>query len=404
MDEDQNFDQEYQLSDAEAQMMDVSDEEFAALEQQMFGDSPSDGGEAPSTEESTEEDDDTQDTDEAEETDDEPEDDADGESGEAGSEDDADESDDAADAGADGSEETDVDEEDSEGEEDDKPADEPDYKATHEALFQPFKANGKEIQIDSVEDARQLMQMGANYSKKMAALKPNLKTMKLLERSGLLSDEKINYLIDLHSGKEEAIKKLVKDSGIDPLDMNLEEGNEYRPSARNVDDRELALDDVLDSLEGSEHRQRILHEVRTEWDAPSKEIVGNHPGVLSIINDHMASGIYDRIVSEVEKQQMLGRMTGKPFLEAYREVGDAMHEAGAFNDTAQSPEGNAAAKPPVTPPKPDPAKAKEEAKRKSKKRAAGSTRKAPSKSGPPADFNPLALADDELDKLMTKYI
>ena len=37
-------------------------------------------------------------------------------------------------------------------------------------LFAPFKANGKDIKVDSVEEAIALMQMGANYSKKMAGL------------------------------------------------------------------------------------------------------------------------------------------------------------------------------------------------------------------------------------------
>ena len=35
------------------------------------------------------------------------------------------------------------------------------------ALFSPFKANGREMQVSSVEDIRTLMQMGANYNKKM---------------------------------------------------------------------------------------------------------------------------------------------------------------------------------------------------------------------------------------------
>ena len=42
-----------------------------------------------------------------------------------------------------------------------------DYKALYEQVTAPFKANGKTISIQSVEEATQLMQMGANYTKKM---------------------------------------------------------------------------------------------------------------------------------------------------------------------------------------------------------------------------------------------
>ena len=61
-----------------------------------------------------------------------------------------------------------------------------DYKAEYERLTQSFKANGKEIAVANVDEAISLMQMGANYNKKMAALKPNLKLLKLLENNKLL--------------------------------------------------------------------------------------------------------------------------------------------------------------------------------------------------------------------------
>jgi len=81
----------------------------------------------------------------------------------------------------------------------------------------PFRANGKDMQIDSVEDVRKLMQMGANYNKKMAAIKPNLKFIKMLENNDLLNEESISYLIDLQKKDPAAIKKLLKDSGTNPL-------------------------------------------------------------------------------------------------------------------------------------------------------------------------------------------
>ena len=67
-----------------------------------------------------------------------------------------------------------------------------DYKAELGRVLSPIKANGREIQVSSVDDAIQLMQMGANYHKKMAALKPNLAVLKMLEQHGLLDQEKLS--------------------------------------------------------------------------------------------------------------------------------------------------------------------------------------------------------------------
>ena len=57
-----------------------------------------------------------------------------------------------------------------------------DYEAEYKKLMTPFKANGVDMQIQSIDDAIQLMQMGAGFHKKMSALKPAMRQMKLLEK------------------------------------------------------------------------------------------------------------------------------------------------------------------------------------------------------------------------------
>lgn len=276
-----------------------------------------------------------------------------------------------------------------------------DYAAAGKELFAPFKANGKEIKVDSVEDARQLMQMGANYSKKMTALKPNLKHMKLLEDNKLLSDDKINYLIDIASGKPEAIKKLLRETKVDPMDLDLEEADTYQPSKRTVDDQRLQLDEVLENLQSSQHYDRLINTVGNDWDEDSKRAISKAPKVLEVLDSHMATGIYDSILGEVERERMLGRLDGMATLDAYRTVGDRMQAEGKFNHLGGNPGAQQAAK------RSEQERAKkdrEEQSRKSKKRAAASTRKAPSQSRPAADFNPLDMSDEEYEKLSSKYV
>lgn len=289
--------------------------------------------------------------------------------------------------------------EDGEKDASEKDADEVDYKAVYDRIFAPFKANGKEIKIDSVDDAVQLMQMGANYNKKMAALKPNLKTLKLLENNKLLDPEKLSYLIDLDQKNPEAIRKLIKDSGIDPLDIDTEKESEYTPKTHTVDDREIELDSVLDEIQDSPQYSRVVRTVNTEWDADSKQAVYSEPQLLKVINDHMASGVYDRISTELEKERTLGRLNGVSFIQAYKQVGDALNAKGAFNDLFQqeAPEKPAPKEKIVT--------GRQKAvdpKRKSKKRAAGSPRKAPADGKPDPDFNPLGMSDAEFAKLINE--
>jgi hypothetical protein len=276
-----------------------------------------------------------------------------------------------------------------------------DYKAEYERLLAPFRANGREIKVNSVDDAIALMQMGANYNKKMAALKPNLKLMKLLENNNLLSEEKIGFLIDLDKKNPEAINKLIKDSGIDPMDLDADKASEYKRTTYTVDDKEIELDSVLDELQGSPSYNQTLDIVANKWDAASKRVIADAPQLLKVINDHVQSGIYEIISKEVDNERLFGRLNGLTDIEAYRRVGDALHASGAFNHLVKgsSPsQRQPAAKTVVAPPKP---KAADDAKLKDKKRAASPTKPAVSNSLP-EDFNPLSLSDEEFGKLVNK--
>lgn len=275
-----------------------------------------------------------------------------------------------------------------------------DYKKEYEKLLAPFVANGKEIKVNSVADAVSLMQMGANYNKKMAALKPNLKLLKLLESNGLLSEERVGFLIDLEKKNPDAINKLIKESGIDPMDLDAEKADDYKPTVRTVDDKELELDAVLEEIQDTPSYSKTIQVVGKEWDAASKQTVANSPSILKIINSHMQSGVYDVIQEEIERERMFGRLQGLSDIEAYRQVGDAIQARNGFahlNVNANGQGQQTSTNPRVVQPKP---KNGNEEKLKEKRRAASTAKPTGSNPKVAGDFNPLALSDEEFSKLV----
>lgn len=288
----------------------------------------------------------------------------------------------------------------------DKPKDEPkdpaekpadvviDYKAEYERLLKPFKANGREVAVASIDDAISLMQMGANYNKKMAGLKPSLKILKLLENNSLLDESKLSFLIDLDKKDPKAINKLVKDSGINPMDLTAEKAGEYEPKTHSVDERELDLDAVLDEIQSTPTYNQTLALVSKKWDGPSKQAVAAQPQLLKVINDHMASGVYELISKEMESERMFGRLDGLSDIEAYRKVGDSIQARGGFNHLGTPQGKSAAAAPEVVTPKPK----VDDSALKDKRRAASAT-PAAAAAAPSKDFNPLSLSDEEFSKL-----
>lgn len=267
-----------------------------------------------------------------------------------------------------------------------------DYKAEYQRLLTPFKANGRDITVTGIDDAIALMQMGANYNKKMAGLKPHLKVVKMLEKNGLLDESKLSYLVDLHGRNPEAIAKLLKDSGIDPLDMDQEKADAYKPVSRAVDDREMELDSVLDDIKSSPAYGRTLSEVSGVWDSASKETVAQNPQLLKVINSHMETGIYDLIQQTVENEKLFGRLQGLSDIEAYRKVGDAIQAKGGFDHLVQGQ--RTPAKPVVAASKP----VVQDDKLRDKKRAAAPVKPAAT-TQVTKEYNPLSLPDAEFEKL-----
>ena len=214
-----------------------------------------------------------------------------------------------------------------------QPAGEVDYKAGYEQIMAPFKANGKTMQVKSVEEAIQLMQMGANYTRKMQELQPHRKTLLMLENNGLLDEGKLSFLIDLDKKNPEAIKKLLQDANINPLDVDMDNESTYQEGNHKVSDEEAQFRLVLDELNSNPVGRETLQTINSTWDQASKEVLWKQPEVMNTINAQRENGVYARITAEIDRRRTLGVIqVGVPFLEAYRVVGDELHKAGAFND------------------------------------------------------------------------
>ena len=269
-----------------------------------------------------------------------------------------------------------------------------DFENFHKTVTAPFKANGKTMQIDSADDAIKLMQMGANYNRKMGALKPQLKVLRMLEQHDLLDESKLSFLIDLNKKDPQAINQLLKDGNIDPMEIDLEAGK-YSRSDYSVPESTVVLDDVVSDLEGSEHFGPTLELVTKQWDQASKQHVAEQPNLLRVIHDHMASGVYDLVSTEVEKERMFGRLTGVNDIEAYRAVGDSMNERGVFDHIFPQEGGK---RPPSKASSQSIKPKAEDQARKEKRRAASPTKRTAKSKSKSDDFSPLAMSDEEYSK------
>ena len=266
------------------------------------------------------------------------------------------------------------------------------YKAFYEKVMAPFKANGKLIELKSPEEAIQLMQMGANFTRKMQDIAPHRKILLMLENNGLLDETKLSYLIDVDKKNPEAIKRLVKESGIDPLDIDTETEPAYTVGNHHaVSDQEANFRSVLDELVSTPTGQETAR-VINGWDQASKNKLWNEPAAMVAINQQRENGIYDLISTEIERQKALGNIpVDTPFIDAYTHVGNMLQQAGALGTPQpQAPIATKVAAPKNRVDNSDKAKAAAPSKSTSKKAA--------------PLVNPLAMSDEEFLKQMANRL
>ena len=259
-----------------------------------------------------------------------------------------------------------------------------------ETLFgQPFKANGKEVKIPSPEDAIRLIQQGLNYNLKMRAIKPIRTLKKTLEQIGIvngddINEEELNFLIELRQGKPEAIKKLMKEKEIDPIDFDLDDqtAEQYRPENYIPDEKALILDEVIDEIKTSPVFEKTVDVLERQFDDQSRQYFMENPEALKYLTQDLETGVFDQIHSIIETERALGRLNGVSDIDAYIAIANSPQ----FTGSDEKAEG-------TTERKPNPAVVK-------KKKAAGPTSKAPAESKVPKDVNPLAMSDEEFEKLI----
>lgn len=211
------------------------------------------------------------------------------------------------------------------------------YKEFYHKIMAPFKADGTMVTPENENDVISLMQKGVNYTKKMQSISAQRKAISALEREGMLTNEQLSYMIDLKNGNPDAIRKLLKDNQdkFDIYDMDLDDVR-YTPNQIPEEDEaytnfNTALEEISSSPEGT----AVIND-SAKWDGQTKSMLYQNPNYLRTMVEQRKSGIYQRILSEIENMEALGRFApNTPFLQKYSDVGNKLIDAGVIQTTSQ---------------------------------------------------------------------
>lgn len=254
------------------------------------------------------------------------------------------------------------------------------YETSYNEIMKPLNVSGKEIEVKSIDDMRNLANMGIDYSRKMRDIKPLRAIGETLTQAGIMKDGQVDEaalmrLVDINNGNPEALAQLMKEKEIDPLDMETEDIT-YAPTQSMATQQNIEIQDVEKELVSRNSVDSVISELEKLDDA-SKQFFNESPSNLLKLDDDIKSGTYQKIMTAVRYEKDMGRLNGMSDMEAYIQM-----VQGGRTTEPQTPA-------PAPTPKPSVAKRK----------AAGITKRAPAKKTVQKDYDYVNMSDEEFEKL-----
>lgn len=232
------------------------------------------------------------------------------------------------------------------------------YKDLYDRVTAPFKASGREFQVHNADEIISLMQKGVDYTKKLQALKPKLMEMRTLDDQGMLGD-RLNFAIDLFNGNPQALAKLIKEKNIDVNTLVPQQNEfgeevapkEYVPTDYKIDPSRYEFLNAIDQLKEKGTFNKVSDALE-KLDAASKAEFTKSPQNLMIMDSLVESGKFDMVYSELERARIVNNpaIAGMNDFQALDVIGQAMYNAGMFNQPAQQPQQSVENQPQYAPP------------------------------------------------------
>ena len=218
--------------------------------------------------------------------------------------------------------EAEEDSEEEETEEQPKTEEEPAKEEPQAAQKLKYKANGQEFEFTPDEVMQQFGKVfgqAMNYTQKMQAIAPYRGMIAALEEQKI-SPEDLNLAIDVLKGDKKAIAALMSRTGVDALELDVEQAKDYRPNNYGRDEAELDIRDVVSRISNDQEYPITYHVIDKQWDDASRQAFVKNPQLIEELHIDVKNGVFDQVSPRAMKMKVLdgGRRSD---IEYYIEAG-----------------------------------------------------------------------------------
>ncbi len=182
-------------------------------------------------------------------------------------------------------------------------------KAFRDTVTADFKANGKMVKgIDDADKIVKNLQMSTGLTKKLSELKGIKPFIEPLQKRGLLQDTaKFDLQMKMLDGDVGAIKQFLKESNIDPIDLDIEDDFSYQADSTRMSKEEEIFGDMQETASNYGVQDQFTTTVLNEWDSESagKLFDGeNGRAMAGQLAQQMSNGVYDKVSAISENMKI----------------------------------------------------------------------------------------------------
>lgn len=272
---------------------------------------------------------------------------------------------------------------------------------THKVPTFKLKADGTEFELTENE-LKQLASKGMNYTKKMQDIKEYREHVSAIKEAALSKDD-INLMIDVLKGDKDALATVMKRTGVDVLDVDVE-NSRYVPKNYGRNEVELEIEEVVETISRDPEYVTTKHIISSNWDKQSQMEFVKDPIKIAKLHEDVKNGTFDQVVPMMLKKKALDGAR-KSDIEYYIEAGTDYYQnkaREAYNASVIEAE-KAKKQADIKVVKEQEAKRSVVTETASKRKAATMTKPKTAKRSID-DYLNTAMSDDEFSKLMEKAI
>jgi len=177
------------------------------------------------------------------------------------------------------------------------------------------------VEVDNIDELKTIASKALKDKNRYDKYKDELAILEGIKEQGL-SDKDLYLLVEARKGNKQAIAKLLKETNIDPYDLDLEDESidEYKPKEYKVDPKIMEVKSIIDDAKKDDHVFKTFDYIlNKEFSEKDRVTAFEDPELLGFIKDTVKDGIFDKIAPNYTKRKIMGENAISAYINAFKD-------------------------------------------------------------------------------------